>query len=207
LEEHGDAIAEEIGLPLELILALAAIPSYYLRYFYATEEVLREQQSGHVRAERVAEIERSLLDMYRDPTLDAKPALLEQRGGAYYSLAAIQLIASLHDGAGDVQVVDVLNRGSIRELPDDAVVEIPARIDAHGAHPVRLEPLPSEMVGLIQHVKAYELLAVRAARTGDRATALRALVANPLVGAAAAPELLDQLLEANRAFLPRFFPR
>ena len=64
-------------------------------------------------------IERELLDLYRDPTLDRKPALLESRGGAFYSEAAAQLIASLHAGTGDVQVVDVRNAGALPDLPDD----------------------------------------------------------------------------------------
>ena len=97
------------------------------------------------------EIERELLEMYRDPTLDEKPALLANRGGAFYSEAAAQLIASLHDGSGDVQVVDVRNDGALPDLPDDAVVEIPARIDRDGAHPLaaahRWRP---SMRGLVQ---------------------------------------------------------
>ena len=141
-----------------------------------------------------------------DQGLAEKPALLATRGGAFYSEAAAQLIASLHDGAGDIQVVDVRNDGAIPDLPDEAVVEIPARIDRDGAHPLPLAPLAPEMRGLVQAVKAYEHLAIEAALSGDRDVALRALLANPLVADydVAAP-LLDALLEANRAYLPRFF--
>ena len=152
-------------------------------------------------------IERELLELYRDPTLADKPALLEQRGGAYYSEAAAQLIASLHDGTGDVQVVDVRNGGALPGIPDAAVVEIPAVIDRDGAHPVPLAPLAPEMRGLVEHARAYEELAVRAAISGDRRVALRALLANPLVpDFGTARGLLDAILEANRAQLPRFFP-
>ena len=145
--------------------------------------------------------------MYRDPTLAEKPALLADRGGAFYSEAAAQLIASLHDGAGDVQVVDTLNGGAIPDLPDDAVVEVPAVIDRDGAHPLRQDPLEPSMRGLVQAARAYEQLTLEAALTGERSTALRALMANPLVGRweVAAP-LLQALLEANRQHLPRFFP-
>ena len=129
-----------------------------------------------------------------------------RRGGAYYSEAAAQLITSLHDDAGDVQVVDVRNDGALPDLPDSAVVEIPCRVDRAGAHPLSLAPLAPEMRGLVQAAKAYEELAVEAAITGDRRTALRALIANPLVGADVAEPLLAALLEANRAYLPRFFP-
>lgn len=207
LERDGPLVAEEVGLPLELIRALGAIPSYYLHYYYATADVIAEQRDGETRAEAVMAIERQLLELYRDPTLAEKPALLEQRGGAYYSEAAAQLIASLHDGAGDVQVVDVRNGGALPGLPDAAVVEIPAVIDRDGAHPGRLEPLAPEMRGLVEHARAYEELAVRAAISGDRRVALRALLANPLVpDFRTASDLLGALLEANRAQLPRFFP-
>jgi 6-phospho-beta-glucosidase len=158
------------------------------------------------------DIEHELLTMYRNPNLDEKPKLLEKRGGAYYSEAAAQLIASLHDGRGDVQVVDIRNgdgsgRRALPELPDHAVVEVPARITRDGAEIMPLAPLAPEMRGLVQAAKAYEELAVAAAKSGDRGIALRALLANPLVGRwSIAEPLLPALLEANRALLPRFFP-
>jgi 6-phospho-beta-glucosidase len=206
LERHGDELARDLGLAPALLRALGAVPSTYLRYYYATAEVLDEQRRGPSRAEQVAEIERGLLELYRDPALDTKPELLERRGGAFYSEAAAALIASLHAGTGDVQVVDVRNHGAVGGLPDDAVVEVPARIDADGAHPLPLDPLAPELLGLVQQAKAYERLAVEAAVTGDRTVALKALLANPLVREyrVAAP-LLDALLEASRPYLPRFF--
>jgi 6-phospho-beta-glucosidase len=145
--------------------------------------------------------------MYRDPNLNEKPALLADRGGAYYSEAAAQLIASLHAGTGDVQVVNVRNQGALPDMPDDAVVEIPARIEHDGAHPLPLAPLSPEIRGLVQQAKAYEELAVAAARTGDRDTALRALLANPLVPSwESADALLSEILAANSTYLPRFAP-
>ena len=209
IHRSGAEIAAEIKIPVDLIQLLAAIPSYYLRYYYCTGEVLAEQLSGgkRSRAEEVMAIERTLLQMYEDPALDEKPALLEQRGGAYYSEAAAQLIASLYAGTGDLQAVDARNAGAIPDLPDDAVVEIPARIDRQGAHPAPLASLAPELAGLVQQVKAYERLAVKAAINGDRAAALKALLANPLVpGYSTADGLLHALLEANRSHLPRFFP-
>jgi 6-phospho-beta-glucosidase len=207
LVEQDASIASEMDLPLEAFRRLGAIPSYYLRYYYAFDDVLRRQRSGHTRAEEVAQIERQLLDLYRDPALHAKPPLLAQRGGAYYSEAAAQLLASLHDGRGDIQVVDLRNDGTISALSDDAVVEVPARIDRDGGHPIPQAPLPGEVRELVKHVKAYERLTVQAARSGDRRDALRALSANPLVGPRVDPApLLDALLDANRAYLPTFFP-
>jgi 6-phospho-beta-glucosidase len=181
IDGYGDALAHEIGLPRALIEALGAIPSYYLRYFYAEREVVHEQRMTKPRAKVVTEIERSLLDLYRDPSLTDLPDLLGRRGGAFYSEAAIQLVASLVGDRGDVQVVDVRNRGTFGGLSDDDVVEVPARIGRAGAVPAAQPPLAPELLGLVQHVAAYERLAAAAATAGDRDTARLALLAHPLV--------------------------
>ncbi|HTT26776.1 MAG TPA: hypothetical protein VMG37_00090 [Solirubrobacteraceae bacterium] len=181
IDGFGDALAHEIGLPRALIDDLGAIPSYYLRYFYAEREVVQEQRMTKPRARVVAEIERDLLDLYRDPSLTEKPALLDRRGGAYYSEAAIQLVASLVTDSGDVQVVDVRNDGALPGLAADDVVELPARIGRGGAVPVPQPPLAPELLGLVQHVAAYERLAAAVAAAGDHEAARRALLAHPLV--------------------------
>jgi 6-phospho-beta-glucosidase len=196
LAYHIDAVAGQAALPAELIRELGAIPSYYLRYFYAEADVLGEQLSGEPpRAQVVADIERELLELYRDPSLAEKPALLEQRGGAFYSEAATQLIASLAAGSGDVQVVDVRNEGTLQGLAADDVVEVPARIGAGGPEPVEQKPLAPELLGLAQHVAAYERLTAEAAVTRDSVTARKALLTNPLVREyAKVDELVDELL-------------
>jgi 6-phospho-beta-glucosidase len=209
-------IAGWVGSPAEIIRATRSIPSYYLKYYYRFDEVLRDQVDGaHTRAAEVMDIEGELLDMYRNPHLDEKPKLLERRGGAFYSEAAAQLIASLHDDRGDVQVVDIRNGPlpgasgprALPDLPADAVVEVPARITRSGAVPLEQAALAPEMRGLVQAVKAYEELTIEAARTGSREVALRALLANPLVARwSIASALLEPLLEANRRYLPGFFP-
>ena len=181
IDGFGDALAHEIGLPRALIEDLGAIPSYYLRYFYAEREVVQEQKMTAPRARTVAEIERRLLEMYRDPALAEKPALLEQRGGAFYSEAAVALVGSLVADTGDVQVVDVRNGGALTGLADDDVVEVPARIGSGGAVPVAQKPLAPELLGLVQHVAAYERLAAAAAASGDVDAARLAALANPLV--------------------------
>jgi 6-phospho-beta-glucosidase len=212
LDSNGEALAHEIGLPAELIERLGAIPSYYLRYFYAEREVLQEQRMTPPRAQTVAEIERQLLDLYRDPALAEKPKLLEQRGGAYYSEAAVQLLASLASDGGDVQVVDVRNHGTLTGLGDDDVVEVPARIHSGGPVPVQQRPLAPELLGLVQHVAAYERLAARAAINRDLEAARLALLGNPLVREwRLADGLLEQLVvrrdgtpaAANRASRPK----
>jgi 6-phospho-beta-glucosidase len=198
LAEHGDEIAAEVELPRRLIDELGVIPSYYLHYFYAHDEVLAEQLAGVPRAETVMEIERGLLDLYRDPSLDEKPALLEQRGGAFYSEAAIGLAASLATGDEAVHVVDVRNEGTLDGLADDDVVELPARVGREGAVALEQVPLAPELLGLVQHVAAYERLTAEAAATGDLGLAKKALLTHPLIGQAAlAEQLLESLLEAG----------
>jgi 6-phospho-beta-glucosidase len=205
LEHEGQWLAEEIGMPAELMRELGAIPSSYLRYYYMRDEVLEEQRRSRSRAEEVTDIELELLELYRDPSIDRKPELLERRGGAFYSEAAAQLIASLHSGTGDVQVVNVRNDGALPDLPASSVVEIPARIDADGATPLPLAQLAPELRGLVLAVKAYEDLAIEAALTGDRTVAVKALLAHPLVGRfELARDLVTALVEANRPYLPRF---
>ncbi len=207
LAQDAAELAAEVGVPEERLTSQRVIPSYYLRYYDDEALVVAEAKAHPTRAEAVMTIERDLLELYRDPTLDTKPELLEHRGGAFYSEAAAQLIASLTDGRGDVQVVDVRNDGTLPGLADADVVEVPARIDRDGAHPIRQGPLSGTQADLVGRVKAYERLAVRAAISGDRAIARTALAANPLAGG---PERIDELLEAvlaaNRRWLPRFFP-
>jgi 6-phospho-beta-glucosidase len=200
IASFGDALAHEIGLPRALIEELGTIPSYYLRYFYAEREVVQEQRMTPPRAQVVAEIERKLLEMYRDPSLTEKPALLEQRGGAFYSEAAIQLVSSLFTNAGDVQVVDIRNAGALSGLADDDVVEVPARVGEDGAVPLPQPRLAPHMLGLVQHVAAYERLAASAAASGDLRTARLAMMANPLVREYRLTEsLVERMLSAEAA--------
>lgn len=204
--KDADALAEMVGTSGSVVRTLGALPSYYLRYYYATDEVLHEQRDGHHRAQEVIQIEHDLLEMYRNPSLDTKPELLEHRGGAFYSEAAAQLIASLHDGRGDIQVVDTYNNGALPDLPGDVVVEVPARITRDGASPLPVAPLAPDMHGLVEAARGYEELTIKAAKSGDRRDALRALAANPLVPDwDTAQKLLDALLAANEPYLPRFF--
>ena len=157
-------------------------------------------RNGKPRAQEVAEIERELLDMYRAPKLAEKPALLDRRGGAFYSEAATQLVASLRTGGGDVQVVDVRNDGALPGLADDDVVELPARITASGPQPLAQPPLAPELLGLAQHVAAYERLAARAAIERSPELAHRALLTHPLGGQwNLAEDVLAQLEVFGRA--------
>ncbi|MFT3871409.1 MAG: 6-phospho-beta-glucosidase [Nocardioides sp.] len=204
LDRHVDELAADIELPAELMTTLGVVPSYYLRYFYAHDEVVRELMDAEPRAAAVAAIEQRLLAMYADPTLDEKPDLLMQRGGAYYSEAAVQLTAALlgRDAGPSVQVVNVGNDGTLPFLPDDAVVEVPAVVDRAGVRPAPIDPLAPLYAGLVAAVTSYEHLALDAALHGGRQRVFEALLAHPLVGQIdLAEQLTDRLVAHNHDHL------
>ncbi|MET8789835.1 6-phospho-beta-glucosidase [Streptomyces pseudogriseolus] len=203
LTEHGETIAADLRLPLPLLTTLGVVPSYYLRYFYAHDEVVREQRTKPSRAAEVARMEQELLTLYADPALAEKPPLLAKRGGAYYSEAAVDLAAALLRNAGSPhQVVNTRNNGTLPFLPDDAVVEVPARITPKGAEPLPVSPMDPLFSGLVAGVTAYEDLALEAALHGGRDHVFRALLAHPLIGQYEyADRLADTLIAHNREHL------
>lgn len=203
LAEHGDTIAGDLRMPRAIVDRLGVVPSYYLRYFYAHDEVVRELRTKPSRAAEVAAMEKELLAMYGDPALDEKPALLAKRGGAFYSEAAVDLASSLlGSGGSPVQVVNTYNNGTLPFLPDDAVIETQARIDGTGATPLAVPELDPLYAGLIADVTAYENLALEAALRGGRDRVFKALLAHPLIGQFEYAEALtDQLIAHNREHL------
>ena len=207
LAEHLEAVADEIELPASVVDRLQSVPSYYLRYFYAHDEVVRELRRRPSRAMEVAAIEKRLLDLYADPTVVTKPVELESRGGAYYSEAAVALVSSLlgrgaQAGETAVHVVNVANNGTMPFLDDDHVIEVSARVASAGAEPLPVAPVEPLYAGLIGHVAAYERLALEAAVEGGRGRVFDALLAHPLVGQIElAEQLTDSLLAHNRDFL------
>lgn len=189
------------------IQTLGMIPNYYLQYFYYTDKKFAEQKKWPPsRAEEVMEIEKDLLRQYADPTLTEPPADLMKRGGAYYSTLATQLINSHYNDLGQVHVVNVRNNGAVKEWPADWVLEMPAKVDSKGVHPLPADPLPASCFGLISQVKMYELLTVEAAVHGDRNAMYQALLTNPLGPSAdKVQEVMDDMLETNKQWLPQFF--
>lgn len=195
-----DAVAKELGCLL----------SPYMQYFYTEKEALQHEKMEAIgltgtRAAQVKEVEKNLFECYKDINLREKPAALAKRGGARYSMAAICLIDSIYNDTNDVQVVDVFNNGIIPQLPDDVVIEVNCRIGRNGAAPLASD-VPASVLGLISQVKAYEEYTIEAAITGDRNKALIALLNNPLIhDVRDAKGILNELLEAHRAYLPAFF--
>ncbi|MEU6066231.1 MULTISPECIES: 6-phospho-beta-glucosidase [Streptomyces] len=203
LAEHGDAVADDLRLPRPLLDRLGVVPSYYLRYYYAHDAVVRELRTKPSRAAEVAAMERELLRMYGDPALDEKPELLAKRGGAYYSEAAVDLAASLLGGAGSpYQVVNTYNGGTLPFLPDDAVIEVQAAVGPKGPVPLPVPAVDPLFAGLVANVAAYEELALEAALRGGRDRVFKALLSHPLIGQYEyAEDLTDRLVAHNREHL------
>ena len=203
LEAHLPELAADVELSEGLLRTLGNVPSYYLNYFYNHDKVVRDEEGTPTRGQRVAEIEALLLGMYRDPALEEKPALLGERGGAYYSEAAVGLIAALRGFDPDgVHSVNIRNNGTLPFLPDQAVIEVSAHAGENGPAPLPVTPLASDQAGLITHVWGYEEFAIDAALRGGRQRVYRALLAHPLIGQHEyADALTDKLIAAGRQHL------
>jgi len=195
----------------DFLQALGMVPCPYHRYYYMTDAILAEEQAaaaqggGGTRAEVVKAVESRLFELYQDPQLAEKPAELEKRGGAYYSDAAVSLISAIYNDKREIHTVNIANNGAISGLPADAVIETNCVISKNGALPLVVGELPPELAGLVQHVKAYEMLAIEAGVHGDRNKALQALANHPLVPSVGiAKQLLADLLMINAEYLPQF---
>ena len=202
LDTRLDELAAEVDLPPRVLATQRAVPSYYLHYFYCHDRVVRAARDAPTRGEQVARLESELLRMYADPALTTKPELLAQRGGAFYSEAAVGLIGSLRSGDGAMHAVNVRNNGTLDFLGAEAVIEVTSAVEKSGFTPRPVGRVGPSMSGLIAAVSGYEELAVDAAVRGGRDRVYAALLAHPLVGQHDAAEALtDALLAANARHL------
>ncbi|HCW73224.1 MAG TPA: 6-phospho-beta-glucosidase [Clostridiaceae bacterium] len=193
----------------EFLKGLGAIPCAYHRYYFQKEEMLshmlEEFSHGRSRATEVMDVEHSLFEKYRDLSLDEKPQELEQRGGAYYSDTACNLISSIANNKGDIQVVNTRNNGAIASLPDNCAVEVSSLITKNGPIPLSTGYLPVAAEGIVQQLKSFERLTCIAALSGKYEDAYVAMVSNPLVQSEKVGRLvLDELLLAHAPYLPQF---
>ena len=193
LDKSAEAIAAFRGLTVQKgkpgdspawtqqsIDLLDAIPNYYLLYYYAEKEWINYQSGNPTRASEVMKIEEILIEKFKDETLMTKPEELMQRGGAYYSDSAAELMADIHNNAGTTHIVNTLNNGAVPGFPDDAVMEIPAVITSAGAKSIKTTAMRGDIDALVRTVKDFELLTIDAAVNGDEESALRALITNPI---------------------------
>jgi 6-phospho-beta-glucosidase len=189
---------------------LRIIPASYLFYYWCSERALKEQladlkgEKGS-RADEVMRLEKDLFEIYANPENASLPEALKKRGGAYYSDVALSCISSIVNNKPVVEALNVVNRGAVPGISADSVVDVSCMVDGRGPHPLAQKPLPPEVLGLVQQVKAYESLTVQAAVTGDVQTAFFALLNHPLLpGADTVRPILRDILDANRDYLPQF---
>ena len=195
--------------PSHLLQGLGMIPCAYLRYYYMKDDLLRQElaEAGGegTRGEVVKQLEKILFDQYRDPHLAVKPKALEGRGGQYYSEAACELMNAIYNDKRIIMHVNTRNNGAISGLPDDCAVEVSLLITASGPLPLNVAPFPEDTLRLLQLMKSFERLTIEAALTGNRHTAWRALMLNPLIVSGEKLELaLDEVIAENRQWLPAF---
>lgn len=195
--------------PSHLLQGLGMIPCAYLRYYYMKDDLLRQElaEAGGegTRGEVVKQLEKILFDQYRDPHLAVKPKALEGRGGQYYSEAACELMNAIYNDKRIIMHVNTRNNGAISGLPDDCAVEVSSLITASGPLPLNVAPFPEDTLRLLQLMKSFERLTIEAALTGNRHTAWRALMLNPLIVSGEKLELaLDEVIAENRQWLPTF---
>ncbi|MCI9303249.1 6-phospho-beta-glucosidase [Clostridium sp.] len=200
---------KDIPLNADFVRALGVIPCPYHKYYYKHKEMLEEElegfKDGKTRGETVKALEDDLFELYKDENLAVKPPQLEKRGGAYYSDAACNLINSIYNDKGDIQVVNTLNNGSIRDFKEDSAAEMSCVITKEGPKPLSIGYLPVAVSGLVAEIKAFEILAAKAAVEGDYNAALQALCINPLIPSDdLAKTILDEMMEAHKAYLPQF---
>ena len=212
LNDHDNGMPaniDEVELPLEMLHSMGMIPCGYHRYYYMHEEMLaqevRDFGKGECRAEVVKRTEDELFELYKDPELDHKPEQLAKRGGAHYSDAACETIASIYGNTNTHIVLTTRNNGAVPDLPPDVAVEVSAYVGATGAQAIAFGPLHPAQRGWLQVMKNMELCVEEAAVTGDYGMALQAFTLNPLVRSGkTAKRILDELLIAHKKYLPQF---
>ncbi|MCM3038581.1 6-phospho-beta-glucosidase [Paenibacillus motobuensis] len=208
--EYSAKNVPTLGWDLEFLQSLGAVPTYYLKYYYMMNEMFDEMkeslEKNGTRADVVSRVEKELFELYANEELEEKPKQLEQRGGAFYSEAAVHLMRSLYTGRNDIQTLNVANNGIFDFLPDNASIEVNCVVTSEGPIPLVPQHIPEHVKGLLHAVKTYESLAIDAAVSGDRGLALQAMAHHPLVpSVSVAKVLLDEMLEAHRQYLPNFF--
>ncbi|MFB7511753.1 6-phospho-beta-glucosidase [Streptomyces sp. NPDC056144] len=195
----------------EWLRSLGAIPNEYLHYYYFNREAvhayrtaertrgayLRDQQAGFY--ERMAKPDTPALATWHETLADREATYMaanreaagvgdrdeeDLESGGYEKVALALMRAVARDERATL-ILNVRNGGTLSALDADAVIEVPCLVDANGAHPVSVAPLPGHAVGLVTSVKAVEREVLAAVESGSRATAVKAFALHPLVDSVA----------------------
>jgi 6-phospho-beta-glucosidase len=205
--KREDPAADPHRLQLLAIAAtMESLPADYFRYYYFRDEILAELRVK--RTTRAQDIMAAVPDNWahyaevavaEDPVLDPQ----RSRGGVNELELAVDVTDALFNDRGEVWPVNVTNGGSIRNLPDDLVVETEGFVSRQGVIPLAGGDLPRRVVGLVQMLGEYQALTARAAWEGTRRDAIQALAGNPLVlSPGKAEAIYDAMSTALRQYLP-----
>ncbi|MFF3323780.1 6-phospho-beta-glucosidase [Streptomyces sp. NPDC002889] len=209
----------------EWLRSLGAVPNEYLHYYYFNRETVRAYQKAE--QTRGAFLEAQQAGFYERMKHPGTPALgtwrrtLAEREATYmaanreaagvgerdegdlesggYEKVALALMRAVARDQRTTLILNVRNRGTLSALDADAVIEVPCLVDANGAHPVAVDPLPFHASGLVTSVKAVEREVLAAAGSGSRASAVKAFALHPLVDSVS---VARRLLDAYRAEHP-----
>ncbi|MGW0363892.1 6-phospho-beta-glucosidase [Streptomyces sp. NPDC002990] len=211
----------------EWLRSLGAIPNEYLHYYYFSRDTvrayqdagqtrgafLREQQRGfYAEAGRSGQSAGAALAAWERTRAEREATYMAENREAAgvgerdesdlesggYEKVALALMRAIARDERATLILNVPNRGTLSVLDAEAVVEVPCLVDANGAHPVRVAPLPLHAVGLVTAVKAVEREVLAAAASGSRATAVKAFALHPLVDSVTvARRLLDGYAAAH----------
>ncbi|KQX50920.1 MULTISPECIES: 6-phospho-beta-glucosidase [unclassified Streptomyces] len=211
----------------EWLRSLGAIPNEYLHYYYFNREAvqayrtaertrgayLRDQQAGFY--EEMGKPETPALAAWHRTLADREATYMaanresagigdrdeEDLESGGYEKVALALMRAIARGERATLILNVRNGTTLAALDADAVIEVPCFVDANGAHPVEVSPLPYHAVGLVTAVKAVEREVLAAAESGSRATAVKAFALHPLVDSVAVARRLLEGYAAEHAGL------
>ena len=185
-------------------------PRYYWNYWMNQNHIVEMQAAGkyvsmagfymqHMQPRMFQGLE----DRLRQVSLELKTS--RAAGGGGHGDMAVRLISAMANNLGETFIVNVTNNGAVSNLPDDAIVEVPASVDKHGPHTFAMGALPKDLLGMQQALVYSQQLTIDAALSGSRADLLKAIVANPLITSLdGAEKAMDELLAAQADWLPQF---
>ena len=191
---------------IELACRMDALPSHYFQYYYFKDEILADLQAKPTT--RSQDIMASVPDYwahYREQAARDVPELDpdRSRGGIHELELAIDAMDAIYNDRKELSYVNIPNRGSLADFPDDLVVETIGYLDRHGVTPLVQGHLPRHLLGLVQMLGEYQALTAEAAWSGTRLDAIRALTSHPLVFSLHKAEAIyDEMAAAHRNYLP-----
>ncbi|MGH2515066.1 MAG: glycoside hydrolase [Ktedonobacterales bacterium] len=192
---------------LELACSMGSLPSSYFQYYYYNDEILAELHAKPTT--RAQDILASVPDYwahYREQAERDQPRLdpARSRGGINELELGLDVMDAIFNDRKELWYVNVPNRGSITDLPDDLVVETVGYVDRNGVAPLVMGHLPRHVAGLVKMLGEYQALTAEAAWSGTRRDAVRALASHPLVMSLPKAEALyDEMAAAHAALLPQ----